>query len=289
MNYTVFTLLPDIFDSFLSNSLIARGVSNHIIKVNRINWRENYGIGCYKQIDDKPFGGGHGMVLQPDHIFNALTDTNLISTLYKKSNQIIIHDRISPNNSNFYQNWKLNKKNIRKVTVSLTPRGFPINQQIIEWLSYNFDEIGILCGRYEGFDSRVGELVDLEVSLGNFVLNGGEVGAMALIEGISRLLPGFVTKSENVMHDSFSSGLNQYQEQQEYVIGKRKLLQKLDKIEVHQSIDLFSDNDWKSSVLPKIEHPQYSRPEIWNNIQVPEVLVGGNHKKIQDWRLNWWK
>lgn len=289
MHYTVFTLQPNIFDSFLSNSLIARGISNNIISVNRVNWREKYGIGGYKQIDDKPFGGGHGMVLQPDPIFQALNDANLVSTLYEKSNKIINHNRIVPNNSNFYQNWQSNEKKVGKVTISLTPRGFPINQQLVEWLSSNFYELGILCGRYEGFDHRINEFVDLELSLGDFVLNGGEVAAMALIESVSRLLPGFVTKSENVMHDSFSSQLNHYVEQEEYVIGKNKF-QNYERIPKNNTnLQLFDDNKWKTNVLTKIEHPQYSRPEIWNNLQVPEILLSGNHKKIQNWRLNWWK
>ncbi|MBC7472012.1 MAG: hypothetical protein H7196_01975 [candidate division SR1 bacterium] len=91
------------------------------------------------------------------------------------------------------------------------------------------------------------------------------------------------------MHDSFSSQLNHYVEQEEYVIGKNKF-QNYERIPKNNTnLQLFDDNKWKTNVLTKIEHPQYSRPEIWNNLQVPEILLSGNHKKIQNWRLNWWK
>lgn len=291
MLYNIFSLQPRIFDSFLNNSLIARGINQDIIRVNITNWREKYGIGGYKQVDDKPFGGGSGMVLQPDQIYQALFDKNLVSTLFNPPINETVHKKLLPNNSLFYQKWKENPESIRKVTVSLTPRGFPINQQLVEWLAGNFDEIGVLCGRYEGFDHRVNEMVDLELSLGDFVLNGGEVAAEALIECVSRLLPGFVTKSENVTHDSFSSELNYYHEQHEYVVGKHKLqLQdKATKQEKKEISSLFDDNSWKANILPKIEHPQYTRPEVWHNLKVPEVLLAGNHKEIQKWRYNWWE
>jgi tRNA (guanine37-N1)-methyltransferase len=289
MRFNIFTIQPAIFDSFLTNSLIARGIAQDIIDINRINWRDQFGVGGYKQIDDKPFGGGSGMVLQPDPIYNALLDQNMISQLYKKHENITPHSKTIPNNSKFFNLWQQNPQSTKKVTISLTPRGFPINQQIVEWVAGNFDEVGILCGRYEGFDHRVNELVDLELSLGDFVLNGGEVAAMALIEATSRLLPGFVTKSENVMHDSFSSELNYYREQEEYSIGKKKILSEKTQQVTVKPKTLFEDNLWLKNILPYIEHPQYSRPEIWENMQVPEVLLSGNHKDIQAWRLNWWK
>jgi tRNA (guanine37-N1)-methyltransferase len=286
MLYTIFTLQPSIFDSFLSNSLIARGIANHIISVYRVNWREGYGVGGYKQIDDKPFGGGSGMVLQPDPIYNSLADQNLISKLYKKPDIETKHAKTLPNNSLFYEQWVKNPIETRKVVISLTPRGYPMTQETAEWLSTNFDEIGILCGRYEGFDHRVNELVDLELSIGNYVLNGGEVAAMALIESTARLIPGFVTKSENVTHDSFSSELNYYRENEEYVVGKNRRL-KTEKSKINKKIILFDDIKWMQNIQPFIEHPQYTRPEIWKNMQVPQILLEGNHKKIQNWRSNW--
>jgi tRNA G37 N-methylase TrmD len=185
---------------------------------------------------------------------------------------------------------------LQKCTISLTPRGFPLNQQIVEWLA-NFQELNILCGRYEGFDARVSEAMDLELSVGNFVLNGGEVAAMSLIEAVSRLVPGFISKTESVAHDSFSSGLNYYQEQEEFVIGKTKTEERKRLQDQKPSViptvvqpqNLFDDTLWRRSILPYIEHPQYTRPEIWNNWKVPEVLLSGNHRKVQDWRRDWYK
>jgi tRNA G37 N-methylase TrmD len=185
----------------------------------------------------------------------------------------------------------------------LTPRGFPITQQIVEWLAGNFSELNILCGRYEGFDSRVSEMVDMELSVGNFVLNGGEVGAMALVEAVSRLLPDFVTKGDTVMHDSFSSGLNFYGEQEEFVVGKKKMESLKEKTPRQPSVatpqegnllnpanwvNLFDNNWWRENILPFIEHPQYTRPEVWQDLKVPGVLLNGDHKKIQAWRKKWY-
>jgi tRNA (guanine37-N1)-methyltransferase len=290
MKYTIFTLQPNIFDSFLSNSLIARGIAGNIISVSRINWREKYGVGGYKQIDDKPFGGGSGMVLQPDPIYKALLDNNLINLLNTVPELESEHKKTLPNNSFFYKHWKANTSATKKVTISLTPRGYPLNQQVVEWLSANFDEIGILCGRYEGFDHRVNEFVDLEISLGNYVLNGGEVAAMALIESTARLVPGYVTKTENVDHDSFSSELNYYRENEEYSIGKKNI-SKNDKHKEPKTIvdNLFDDSNWIQNIQPNIEHPQYTRPELWQNMQAPKVLLKGNHKEIQKWRSEWFK
>jgi tRNA (guanine37-N1)-methyltransferase len=289
MQFNIFTLQPEIFSSFLSTSMVARGIAHSILNIDTINWRDQYGIGGYKQIDDKLYGGGSGMVLQVDPIFNALSDKNLISHLYNPSQEPKPYNKIYPNNPKFYTLWLENKP--KKVSISLTPRGYRMNQKTVEWLADSFDEITVLCGRYDGFDHRVNEFVDLELSLGDYVLNGGEVGAMVLVEAVARLLPGYVTKSENVMHDSFSSGLNEYKEQSEYVIGKNKLsIVPIKQDESKQlSVQLFDEENWKETVLPHIEHPQYTRPEIWQNLAIPEVLNSGDHKKIQKWRSVWWK
>lgn len=295
---------PGIFESFFEHSLIARGVSKEIIAYELINWREEFGQGGYKQVDDRPFGGGSGMVLMVDQIYKALQKYNAVSTLYEVKNDLAEHLKLYPNNSAFEQ--KINSQLLLghslavkpKATVMLTPRGFPITQQTVEWLAGNFSELNILCGRYEGFDSRVSEVVDMELSVGSFVLNGGEVGAMALVEAVSRLLPDFVTKGDTVMHDSFSSGLNFYGEQEEFVVGKKKMeINKNNKPSVASqhlpyqigtiTKTLFDNNWWQENILPFIEHPQYTRPEIWQNLKVPGVLLNGDHKKIQAWRKKW--
>lgn len=318
MIYRVFTLHPDLFSSFKENGLIARGISKDIIKIDLVNWRDQFGIGNYKQVDDKPFGGGSGMVLMCEPIYQALLANDAVSSLFESGDEILYtknkdlveleeflstlpesdvaaqignyHRRILPNNALFEKKQKLNPG--KKVTISLTPRGFPVNQKVCEYLATEFEEINILCGRYEGFDSRVSELVDMELSIGNFVTNGGEIPAMALIEAVSRLLPDFVTKNTSILHDSFSTGLNRYQEQAEFVVGKKNNKKNdifnLDLNQDSKSRTLFDNNWWISKVLPFIEHPQYTRPTVWRDIQIPDVLLSGDHKKIQQWRLKWY-
>lgn len=290
MLYRIFTLLPRIFDSFWQSSLIARGLEKEIIKYELVNYREQFAHGNYRQVDDRPFGGGSGMVLQVEPIFKALSHYKAVSGLFKLPTKEISHNKIVPNNRKFMEavlNPQLKLYKTKKVTILLTPRGFPLNQIQLEFLSQNFQEINILCGRYEGFDHRVSELVDLEISIGNFVTNGGEVPAMALIEGVSRLIPGFITKNTSVLHDSFSKELNFHREESLYSKKSRPDHNSL--LNPKQLDFLFDDEFWKKNILPRIEHPQYSRPEVWNNFKVPEVLLSGDHKAISNWRLNWYK
>ncbi len=295
MNFRIFTLHPDFFESFKSTSLIARGIEKKVINIETVNWRDDFGIGNYKQVDDKPFGGGNGMVLMAEPIVSALEKYDAVSQI--KSTGSGEYKRILPNNAQFWDAWQKGELANKKVTISLTPRGFPINQQIIEWLADSFDETNIICGRYEGFDSRVSDCVDLELSIGDFVLNGGEAASICLIEAISRLRPGFITKEGSVLHDSFSSNLNQYNEHGEYVFGKQRLAQSqnlrtqnsIKKINWQTHPNLFDNDLYMQQIAPKIEHPQFTRPQIWREVDIPKVLTTGDHKKIQKWRENWYK
>jgi tRNA G37 N-methylase TrmD len=275
-------------------------------------------VGKYKQVDDKPFGGGSGMVLMAEPIYQSLTEYDAISPLYKPQTEISTttndlqafidklpetegvraimnyHKRVLPNNAKFeklVEESQKTSKPITKATIMMTPRGYPMTQQVCEWLATNFDELNIICGRYEGFDSRVSELVDLELSVGSFVTNGGEVPAMCMIEGVARLVPGFITKTSSVTHDSFSSGLNAYEEQSEYIIGKHNLGKSAANASIRtqkpEKAVLFNDNTWVSKYLPQLEHPQYTRPTAWQDMSIPPVLQSGNHKKIQQWRTKW--
>ncbi len=392
MLFKIFTLHPDIFESFTKNALIARGVAKNVIKFELINWRTKYGIGNYKQVDDSPFGGGTGMVLMAEPIVKAIEEnlcfktekeevnknrhTQLVQRSHKTQTEIaneIICDNFSeqseesatidditsneinndclsefdsklsstknkhltikipsqaeddeitvahlnpktseqhpiehksylPNNAKFYQDTKSGKNKTKKVNIMMTPRGFPMNQKVVEWLAEDFEEINILCGRYEGFDERVKDYVDLELSIGNFVLNGGEVGAMCLVEAVSRLVPDFITKNNSVLHDSFSSGLNEYKEFQfenskhqyrnEIVKSVKTPLAKGSKSKtlgvITQNANLFDNEWWTKNILPHIEHPQYTRPEVWRGISVPAILKTGDHAKIQKWRTRWY-
>jgi len=297
MLFRNFSLHPGFFDSFKSTSLIARGIEKKIIDIEVVNWREDFGIGNYKQVDDKPYGGGNGMVLMTEPIYGALQEYEAISSFFKPPTQEIAHQKFTPNNPRFFEAWQKGLIKQPKATISLTPRGYPLNQQIVEWLSQNFDELNILCGRYEGFDHRVDEMVDLELSVGDFVLNGGESASLCLIEAVSRLRPGFITKEGSVLHDSFSTNLNRYGEHSEYIEGKNRLAtsQRLrdevatKKIDWKNSPNLFDQKKYIKEILPRIEHPQYTRSEVWNNWKIPDVLLSGDLKKIQTWRENWYK
>jgi tRNA (guanine37-N1)-methyltransferase len=313
MKFKVFTLYPQIFNSFLDTSLIARGVSKGILSLELINWRDEFGQGGHNTVDDKPYGGGSGMVLSVEQIHNSLKANNSLSPLYKQE-MINTKSQVEPNNIDFY-NFKQTNPHHKKVTILLTPRGYPMTQKIAEWLSADFDEISILCGRFEGFDYRTNEMVDLELSLGDFVLNGGEVASMCLIEAVSRLVPGYLTKSSSANHDSFSSSLNSYQENAEFITltkkDKQKLVEQGLKIGYGQdkgtNIKFNSQNEfefedilninnnplfdfklWRSRI-DQYEHPQYTRPASYLGRIVPQVLVDGDHKKVHIWRQNWYK
>ena len=216
------------------------------------------------------------MVLQCEPIHQSLTENNALSSLFASPKSLY------PNNSRFYELNRLSPQ--KKVTILTTPRGFPLNQDILYWLS-TFEEINILSGRFEGFDDRVNNMVDVELSLGDFVLNGGEVASMAIIEGVSRLTKGFITKESSIDHDSFSKSLNYYAENSEY--SKQSVIKNLS-LETSKEYNLF-DNDYWYSRIEQYEHPIYTRPVIWNSLEVPAVLVNGNHKLIQKWQINWYK
>lgn len=293
MQFRIFTLHPNIFTSFISESLIARAISKEIIAIETVNWRDLFGVGSYRQVDDRPFGGGSGMVLMSEPIYNALDSYSAVSHLFQSPVSAQEHTRLTPNNAVFFDTWNKSKLKPKSVTIMLTPRGFPLKQPIAEWLT-NFSELNILCGRYEGFDARVSECVDLELSIGDFVLNGGEVAAMSLVESVARLLPDFITKETSVQHESFSTRPNYYPEQVQSNSKQKVTQRKLsNSVTLEDNLDFFADNlfdnsYWLSQIAPNIEHPQYTRPEEWRGFVVPTVLRSGNHHKIQEWRHNWY-
>ena len=208
MQFNVLTLFPEMFMS-LQESIIGKAIEKGIIDINLINIRD-FSKNKHKKVDDTPYGGGAGMVMMPDVIYDAY-------------NSIIAKS-------------KCNEK-IR--TIYMSPQGKKLDQKKVEELSKE-KQIIILCGHYEGIDQRViDEIVDEEISIGDYVLTGGELPAMVLIDSVSRYVQG-VLKEDSTKEESFSQGL--------------------------------------------LEYPQYTRPEIFNGKQVPEVLLTGHHKNIEKWR-----
>lgn len=202
----VLTLFPEFFYDFKNWSIIGRAVENNIIEINSTNIRD-FSKNKHKKVDDYPFGGGPGMVMTPDPIYEAI---NSVSTLDSK-------------------------------VVYLSPQGKRLNQKILNDLS-NESHLILLCGHYEGIDNRIIEnYVDEEISIGDYVLTGGEIPAMVLIDGITRLLPGALSTDESFLDESHYNGI--------------------------------------------LEHPQYTRPRVFNSFAVPDILLSGDHKRIDDWRI----
>lgn len=201
----VLTLFPQFFYDMLNWSIIGRAVENNIIEINSINIRD-FSKNKHKKVDDYPFGGGPGMVMNPEPIYDAISSV----------------------------------KSIDSKVIYLSPQGKKLNQKILNDLSKESHLI-LLCGHYEGIDNRVIEnYVDEEISIGDYVLTGGEIPAMVLIDGITRLLPGVLSTDESFLDESHYNGI--------------------------------------------LEHPQYTRPRVFNDLNVPEVLLSGNHQKINDWK-----
>ena len=196
-------MFPDWFAGPLSVSIVARGIEDHILEVVLHDLRE-HGLGRHRQLDDAPFGGGPGMVMMVEPLARALEP---LAETHR---------------------------------VLFSPSGRPMKQATLDrWASLS--EMTFVCGRYEGVDQRViDNLIDEEVSLGDYVLAGGEVAAAAAIEGIARLLPGVVGNPESTESESFRNGL--------------------------------------------LEEPVYTRPAVFAGWEVPEVLLSGDHARIEEWR-----
>lgn len=203
MKFDVLTLFPEMFEP-LKQSIIKRAVEKNLIDINLINIRD-FSEDKHNKVDDTPYGGGAGMLMKPDVVDRAY---NFI----KSENAKVIY---------------------------LTPQGKTLNQRIVRDLSKQ-EHLILLCGHYEGIDQRVlDKIVDEEISIGDYVLTGGELPAMVLIDSVSRYVDG-VLSDESTDEESFSNGL--------------------------------------------LEYPQYTRPEIFDNVKVPDVLISGHHENIRKWR-----
>ena len=203
MRIDILTLFPSMFDGFLNESIIKRAIEKEAIKINIINFRD-YSKDPHKKVDDTPFGGGSGMVLTCQPIFDCVesikTDDSLV--------------------------------------ILLTPDGKTYNQKMATELK-EFKHLIIICGHYEGFDDRIRVLVDKEISIGDFILTGGEIAAMAITDSITRLLDGVISKG-SLESESFNENL--------------------------------------------LDYPVYTKPRNFRGMEVPEVLISGDHKKIEEYR-----
>jgi tRNA (guanine37-N1)-methyltransferase len=206
MKFNILTLFPGLIAPFMEEGVLGRSIKKGILRVNVTDIRE-FARGRHKITDDRPFGGGSGMVMMAGPIDRAL------KSLAHPANSIII---------------------------LLSPQGKRFDQSLA-WELAKYDQITLICGRYEGVDERViTRNVDMELSVGDYILSGGELGALIVLDAVSRLVPGVLGCENSNKEDSFEGGL--------------------------------------------LEHPQYTRPRIYDGEEVPEVLISGDHEKIRKWR-----
>ncbi|QMU07737.1 tRNA (guanosine(37)-N1)-methyltransferase TrmD [Levilactobacillus suantsaii] len=211
MRIDVLSLFPDMFSGPMHDSIVGKAIENGHLTMPVTNFRD-YSTNKHGNVDDYPFGGGAGMLLQPQPIFDALAATE----------------------------HQAAEAGLPKGRVILTdPAGVTFDQHVAEDFAHE-EHLTFLCGHYEGYDERIRNLVTDEVSLGDFVLTGGELATMVMIDATVRLLPGVLGNAESAPGDSFSTGL--------------------------------------------LEYPQYTRPADFRGLTVPDVLISGNHQKIDEWR-----
>jgi tRNA (guanine37-N1)-methyltransferase len=195
MRFIIVTLFPEAFESYFSVSLIQRALAKKFIEIKIVNLRD-FGEGAHKVVDLRPYGGGAGMVLRVDIMDNAL------------------------------KNLKVKKGQKNSKIILLTPQGKVFNQKTARDLS-KLKTVVLICGRYEGFDERIRSLVDAEISLGDFVLTGGEIPAMAVLDAVARLVPGVVGKSESLIQESFSESMLEYPQYTRPEIYKKQRVPKV--------------------------------------------------------------
>ena len=207
LKINILTLFPEMFNGFLSESIIKRAIERKQVEINVVNFR-NYTLDPHGKVDDTPYGGGNGMVLMVQPIYDAVMD------LKKDNTKVIL----------------------------LTPDGETFNQKKAYELK-NYEHLIIICGHYEGFDDRIRSVVDIELSIGDYVLTGGEIPSMVITDAITRLLPGVIEEGSHI-NDSFNTETN------------------------------------------LLDYPTYTKPREFKGMMVPEVLLNGNHKEIDEYRRN---
>ena len=209
MRYHVLTLFPEMIEQGMGTSITGRAMDQELISLHTVNIRD-YANNKHMKVDDYPYGGGAGMVMQAEPVYQA------------------------------YQSIVSKSENKKPRVIYLTPQGKVFNQEIADELSKE-EELIFLCGHYEGIDERVLEsIVTDHISIGDYVLTGGELPAMVMMDSISRLVPGVLNNDVSAETESFQDNL--------------------------------------------LEYPQYSRPDVWRDKKVPDVLLSGHHKNIETWR-----
>jgi tRNA (guanine37-N1)-methyltransferase len=204
----IITLFPEMFKPVLETSMLWKASKNNLFEYKLIDLRQ-YGLGSRNQVDDTPYGGGDGMLLMPEPLFGAVEEAK--------------------------------KEDPDAIVVLMTPKGKKLLQEDVKKLAAEARGLIIICAHYEGYDERITTVVDQQISIGDYILTGGELPAMVLIDSVVRLIPGVLGGEQSAEIESFSDGKT-------------------------------------------LEYPQYTRPENFRGMKVPEVLLSGHHAKIEKWR-----
>ncbi len=207
MKIYIITIFPDMFESVFGHTIIKRAKDKRLLDIEMVDLRD-FTHDKHRTTDDYPYGGGAGMIMKPEPVFEAM-------------------DYVKSKDSNVY-------------TILFTPQGELFDQGKAHQLKQK-NSVALICGRYEGFDERIRSLADEELSVGEFVLSGGEIAAMVVVDSITRLIPGVLGNNESLEEETFESGL--------------------------------------------VEYPQYTRPRVYRDMAVPDVLLSGNHQQIKEWRF----
>lgn len=207
MQFDILTIFPNAFESYFSESIIKRALDKKFITINIHDIRE-FGEGKWKQVDDTPFGGGPGMLMMVEPVYKTLK--------------------------------KIKRKKKSKV-ILFSPSGEKFDQKMAKDFSSSLDQIIMICGHYEGIDSRIREFIDMEVSIGDYVLTNGNIPAMVLVDAVTRIIPGVLGNEASFKEDAFYYDFSQ-------------------------------------------EYPQYTKPRKFKGLEVPSVLLSGDHGKIEEWK-----
>ncbi len=220
LKFEIITIFPEFFSSPLSFGIVSQAIKRKIVEIQILDLRD-FTFDKHRTVDDRPFGGGEGMVLKPEPLFRAIRAVQ--SQEPDRPGHVIL----------------------------LTPQGKPLDQELVSRYS-GFEKLVLICGRYEGVDERVVEaLVDDEISIGDYVLSGGELPACVFIDAVTRLLPGALNNQSSTINESFSA-----------IPGRNTPIPE----------------------YPLLDCPHYTRPEDFEGSKVPEVLLSGDHTKIREWR-----
>ena len=246
MKFEALTIFPEIINDYCSKSILGKAQDKGLIEVAPHNFRD-FTLDKRNHVDDSPYGGGPGMVLQVEPIYRCLESLGLVRG--GKKSKI---------------------KNQKFKILIMYPAGKKFDQEMAEKFAKKYDRLVFVCGRYEGFDERIYKFVDEKVSVGDYVLAGGELPALTIVEAVSRLIPGVLGNIESLKDET-------HNRPQSTVFSLQKNKVRRPKTEVQLKSE---DRRPKTNK----EYPQYTRPENFMGLKVPKVLLSGDHKKIEEWR-----